>query len=282
MKGIKHGSRMPDSRCRVLEEILGTDSPRKTVSCQHPASLFTLIELLVVIAIIAILAAMLLPALKNAKDKACEILCVSNEKQITLSVISFADDHNGRTPGSAYTGGNGIGQLIPLDSATVAPDSLLVANKYLPSNAVFACPVMIRRGSELFTFFNNWVGWTKCYFYGSNLYFTGNALHVDGSGVGTWTAANPPMEGQYMPPISNVRNPATVLLMSDRIMFADYLDLGDIAFPGYATSCIGGGSHQNGRLAACGWADGHASQEKVIPHANWAPPLYAAYIPSDK
>src|SRR5262245_53707334 len=126
----------------------------KASATRAGAAAFTLIELLVVIAIIAILAAMLLPALQGAKNRAQMATCLNHHKQFMLSANMYAGDNQEFLPGCgwgtaddcwAHKGG------VPTGGANAQNFPMVLANQvnycrggqlypYIKTEKIFLCP----------------------------------------------------------------------------------------------------------------------------------------------
>lgn len=109
---------------------------------------FTLIELLVVIAIIAMLAALLLPSLNKAREKARRTGCANNLRQIAVAMLAYADDHNGFFPtcyqacpptGSNYTPPCLVGEVGSIQGFAQFA-RLMIKRGYLTTTRIFICP----------------------------------------------------------------------------------------------------------------------------------------------
>ncbi len=215
---------------------------------------FTLIELLVVIAIIAILAAILFPVFAKAREKARQITCTSNEKQLGLGIIQYVQDNDETypcgtistatgggvptpgvgTPGAGYGGGAGwAGEIYP----------------YVKSTGVYTCPDDTGSGTG------------PIVSYGMNENLTSGAV-VDGNGT--------PMGGALK--IAQTNAPTQTVLLAETHGFGAYTSP---STPGENTSTAisglnyrGGGTNSAG-LDFCGTAgSNYAMGIRIGPFAH--------------
>jgi len=161
-------------------------------SPRYRSSGFTLIELLVVVAIIAILAAILFPVFAQAKAKARQTVCISNEKQIATSILMYAQDYDEA--------------IVPFQ-ITVSPRVVfnMLLDPYVKNQAVWTCPAEPQQNPKNFR--NIALNETRIYNSATLSYWT------------TGATSYPTLKGDEVVYLSQLTVPADFILMADSRAF---------------------------------------------------------------
>jgi prepilin-type N-terminal cleavage/methylation domain-containing protein len=256
---------------------------------------FTLIELLVVIAIIAVLAALVLPALAQAKARAQAIMCLNNTRQLVLAWHMYAGDHDdrlpynlGMTPGGPRTPLNWVNNVMTWDlsSDNTNPATITEASlgSYSGSTGVYRCP-----SDQALSTTQSAAGWdARIRSYSMNA-MVGDAGDFSTNGFNV----NNPDYVQFFK-ITQIPQPAEIFVFLDE--HPDTIDDGYYLNKSTAyerSSAYGGPTYDNAewldlpatyhnRATAFSFADGHGALHRwLVPSTIYPVQPDVPYIPAD-
>lgn len=254
--------------------------PRRRESPPALAVGFTLIELLVVIAIIAILAAILLPALSAARERAQSLICVNNTHQLTLAWDLYADDHNGQlaynlgmTPGGARTNINWVNNVMTSDTSPDNTNLVTITGASLGpyierETGIYRCP-----SDHALSSMQHAAGWrARIRSYSMNA-MMGNAGDFTTNGFNS----NNPDYIQFFK-ITQIPHPTEIFVFLDE--HSDSIDDGYFVNRAYQWKWVDLPASYHNNAAAFSFADGHSALHHWLePSTIRLPQPNAAYLP---